>query len=152
MVTYTHVADDHMWTSMCWNPPSPVLCCVCTAVGSWYQLLGPLQFEPLCRFSMVNFSYIIRASEPPWREIKIKKRPLWVSCPPFCHLWLLSPSFSSLLPPGKAGKAQGEEGGVHIAWVHTWSALWWISLMMTDRNGVSYMPAVVTCVCYTLVC
>lgn len=23
--------------------------------------------------------------------------------------------------------------------------------MMTDRNGVSYMPAVVLCVCYTLV-
>lgn len=135
---------------------SPVLCCVWTPVGSWYQLLCPLQFAPLCRFSMVNFSYILRAPKPPWREVK-ESRPVRV------YFWWLPPLaphlsfYSPKRPPrgwvGELGRcARRGEGEVHIAWVHTWLALWWISLTMTDRNGVSYMPAVAMCVCYTLVC
>lgn len=135
---------------------SPVLCCVWTPVGSWYQLLCPLQLAPLCRFSMVNFSYILRVPKPPWREVK-ESRPervyFWWLPPLAPHLSFYPPKCPPRRWVGELGRcARRVEGGVHIAWVHTWSALWWISLTMTDRNGVSYTPAVAMCVCYTLVC
>lgn len=104
---------------------SPVLCCVWMPVGSWYQLLGPLQFEVLCRFSMVNFSYMLRASRPPCRELR--------ECGSVrVHPCLPSP-FASSAPPseppkpfswreggwvgGETSRRRGRRGrgGVHIA-------------------------------------
>ena len=100
--------STHMWNI------SPLTCAVLCLNSSGVMvpsLLGPLQFEPLCRFSMVNFSYMLRVSKTPWKEAETSCAVLCVSAPVYCHLWLLAPSFSPHAPSLWKSRVEGRGGG-----------------------------------------